>query len=221
MARGRAAQEGIINVARVLWVSSSPRRHHSKSTEIATVLVDGYKTKNPSDSIEHLDLWAHKLPELDQVALEAKYAVLRRASHSEAEALAWRQITEEADAFKAFDKYIFSIPMWNWSIPFILKKYIDTITQPGLLFNWTPATGYVGLLNKPVVAIYTSSFDYGADSGISQLDHQKQYFEAWLRIIGCADIRSIVVAPTSAAFASSAAAQRAAVEAAQQTALEF
>jgi FMN-dependent NADH-azoreductase len=127
----------------------------------------------------------------------------------------------EAEKFKSYDKYIFSVPMWKRGVPFILKKYIDTITQPGLLSDWSPATGYVGLLDKPVVAIYSSSFDYGKESAMANMDYRKRYFEQWLRVISCANIQSIVVAPTSAMLPELAPAREKAIEKARAIARTF
>ena len=35
------------------------------------------------------------------------------------------------------DKYIFAAPMWNLSIPAILKAYIDYISVTGITFKYT------------------------------------------------------------------------------------
>lgn len=72
-------------------------------------------------------------------------------------------IVHEASRLFSYDKLLFSVPMWNWSIPFVLKRFIDVVTQPGVLFEWSPAMGYVGLLKKPVAIIYSSSFAYPAE----------------------------------------------------------
>lgn len=34
------------------------------------------------------------------------------------------------ERFKGADKYLFSLPMWNFGVPCKLKKYIDVIVQP-------------------------------------------------------------------------------------------
>jgi FMN-dependent NADH-azoreductase len=208
-------------MARILGISSSPRATTSHSAEIADVLIQEYVAANNSDRIDWIDLWSHDLPELNATAISAKYAVLRRGEHTEAERQVWKQIADEAERFKSYDKYVFTVPMWNWGIPFILKKYIDTITQPGLLFEWTPATGYVGLLKKPAVVIYSSSFDYGAASPMMGMDHQKSYFEHWLKVIGCTHIQSIVVAPTSPALPGATIARERAILEARAAARAF
>jgi FMN-dependent NADH-azoreductase len=36
-----------------------------------------------------------------------------------------------AEAFlKSADAYLISVPMWNFSIPYMLKHYIDIVIQP-------------------------------------------------------------------------------------------
>jgi len=73
--------------------------------------------------------------------------------------------------FTAADAYLFSVPMWNAGVPYVLKQWIDIITQPGMLFGFHPATGYTGLVRgKKAAAIYTSgvyapgvSVEYGTD----------------------------------------------------------
>ena len=57
--------------------------------------------------------------------------------------------------FKSADKYLVSLPMWNFSIPYKLKQYIDLLVHRGLTFSFTPEGGYKGLVTgKPLVAVY-------------------------------------------------------------------
>ena len=48
--------------------------------------------------------------------------------------------------------------MWNAGVPYILKQFIDVISQPGLVFGFDPERGYTGLLkDKKAAVIYTSA----------------------------------------------------------------
>jgi FMN-dependent NADH-azoreductase len=89
--------------------------------------------------------------------------------------------------------------MWNASVPYILKQLIDVISQPGMIFDFDPATGYTGLLqNKRAAVIYTGAV-YGPDRGPGfGHDFQQPYFEDWLRWAGVDDIRSIAFRPNLA-----------------------
>lgn len=47
--------------------------------------------------------------------------------------------------------------MWNSGIPYMLKQWIDIISQPGRLFEFTPQARYHGLIRgKTAASIYTS-----------------------------------------------------------------
>jgi FMN-dependent NADH-azoreductase len=50
--------------------------------------------------------------------------------------------------------------MWNGGIPYILKQFVDVISQPGAVFAVDPDTGYTPLLSdrgKKAVVVYTSA----------------------------------------------------------------
>jgi len=74
--------------------------------------------------------------------------------------------------FAEADKYVIATPMWNLSIPAILKAYFDYITVTGITFKYTE-NGAVGLLkNKKAVVIMTTGGEYltpPLTNGISQV----------------------------------------------------
>jgi FMN-dependent NADH-azoreductase len=205
----------------LLHISASPRGDLSYSRAIAREFLDDYRATNPSHGIDTIDLWHHDLPALDDAAIAAKHAVVRTLPHTEQQARAWSSIVQEAGRLFSYDKLLFSVPMWNWSVPFVLKRFIDVVTQPGVLFEWSPSTGYVGLLKKPVAIIYSSSFAYPADGDMQGFDHQKSYFEHWLKVIGCNDISTVTIAPTAGPEAVVSAARDAARKQARHLALDF
>ena len=122
--------------------------------------------------------------------------MIPRGSRSGAEVAAWNEVQEIFDRFNAADKYVFSVPMWNFGIPYKLKHYIDVITQPGMAWSFSPDTGYSGLVSGSVVAIYSSAGVYHDGSGAEAFDLQKPYFENWLAFVGLTDVERVIVAPT-------------------------
>jgi FMN-dependent NADH-azoreductase len=44
--------------------------------------------------------------------------------------------TQDISQFLAADVCLISSPIWNFSIPYALKYYIDAIVQPGYLFSF-------------------------------------------------------------------------------------
>ncbi len=54
------------------------------------------------------------------------------------QAVAWAAAQATFDRFAAADHYLFSVPMWNHGVPYILKQFIDVVSQPGLIFAFDP-----------------------------------------------------------------------------------
>ena len=184
-------------MSRLLYVSASPRSQASESSRLAEVFLQTYRLAHPEAIIDTLDLWAEPLLAFDRHKAGAKMTVIGGGALHGEEAEAWTQIVAAFERFHAADSYLFSVPMWNMGIPYILKHYIDIVTQPGLLFGLDPETGYVGLLTgKKAAAIYTSGvYAPGVDPAFGR-DFHSTYFNEWLRFIGIRDITEIRFQPT-------------------------
>jgi FMN-dependent NADH-azoreductase len=186
-------------MAKLLYIESSPRKERSASIAVANRFLDAYKKAHPGDLIETLDLWKTELPRFDGFALDAKYAILSGQAHSEEQRKAWDAVVKVIERFKAADKYLISLPMWNFGIPYVLKHYIDVLVQPGLTFSFTPAEGYKGLVTgKPAAVVYARGGAYGAGTGAEGYDQQTKYVDQVLRFIGFSTIQTILVEPTMA-----------------------
>mgnify|MGYP003575318050 FL=1 len=84
--------------------------------------------------------------------------------------------------------------MWNFSIAYPLKHYIDVVTLAGENWSWSAEEGYRSLLpGKKALMIYASAGHY--EPGDAS-DFQKPYLRRWLNFIGIRDIQEINVAPT-------------------------
>lgn len=204
-------------MAKLIHIEASPRGSRSASQAVAAKFIDSYLAAHPGDTAETLDLWKAELPEFDGAVLDAKYAVLRALPHSPEQRRAWEAVVRIVEHFKSADKYVVSLPMWNFSIPYKLKHYIDLLVQPGLTFGFTPGKGYKGLVaGKPLVLIYARGGAYGRGSGAEGLDQQSAYLRQIFGFIGLTDIREIFVEPTLATTTSGdeavAAAGRAAAD---------
>lgn len=204
--------------SRLLHVVASPRGN-SKSREIAHAYIAEYTRFAPDTQVTEIDLWSLSLPEMSGDTLGAKYAVLARGEQTAAQEDAWDEVTRITRDFAAHDDYVFSVPMWNFGIPYRLKHYIDVVTQPGLTFSWTPQRGYEGLLHgRCALVSYASSFDYAQPSPLAPLDQQKNYMAGWLALVGITDHTAIDCGPTSAALPKSQEALARALDEARQLA---
>jgi FMN-dependent NADH-azoreductase len=180
----------------LLHISASPRGVASESLALADVLIDAYREANPGDTVEHWDLWDGTLPPFGPDAAHAKMAVFAGASFTAEQAATWRRIEETFARFDSADRYLFSVPMWNHNVPYILKQFIDVVSQPGMVFGFDAQHGYTGLLTgKRAAVIYTSGV-YGEGRGPGfGTDFQVPYFEDWLRWAGVTEIETVHFRP--------------------------
>ena len=182
-------------MAKLLYLQTSPRKDRSKSNQVAAAFLENYRQANPSDTVETLNVFELDLPSFDGLTVQAKYTILHGKEHTAEERQAWDAVEKIIAQFKEADKYVISIPMWNFGIPYRLKQYIDILVQPGYTFT-VGENGYEGLIKgKPVVVIYARG---GAYLEAVEYDKQKPYMEQILGFMGFEDIRSIVVEPTLA-----------------------
>jgi FMN-dependent NADH-azoreductase len=183
----------------LLHISASPRGEQSESLAVASTFLDAYRETRPGAEVENYDLWDGTLPAFGPDAAAAKMAVFAGQEPQGTAAEAWAAAIATFRRFDAADRYLFSVPMWNSGVPYILKQFIDVISQPGLVFGFDPVQGYSGLLRgKKAAVIYTSAV-YGDGRGPAfGVDFQAPYFREWLRWAGVTDVSEVHFRPNLA-----------------------
>jgi FMN-dependent NADH-azoreductase len=183
-------------MARLLYIEASPAKVLSHSIRVAKVFLEAYQEKHAQDELGAIDLWVTDLPPFDAETIEAKFAVLRKKEFSSEQRVRWEAVQKVSRRFNTADKYVFSVPMWNFSVPYRLKHYIDVVTLAGENWSWSKEQGYKSLLSgKKALLICASAGEYGAND---PSDFQKPYLRRWLNFIGVTDVQEISVAPTLA-----------------------
>lgn len=176
---------------KLLHIISSPRGEKSKSGAIAQEFLKQYKLLNPDAVIDELNLWDGSIPLFDGDKAAAKMTFFGEGTLDEQLKTSWDKVVEVTERFSSADEYLITVPMWNGGIPWVLKHYIDTISQPGLTFGFG-ADGYFPLLkDKKACVIYTSgvySPDVPAALG---LDFHAAYLNWWLGLVGITEIHPI------------------------------
>lgn len=183
----------------LLHISASPRGAGSESLAIAETFLSVYRENHPDVDVQEWDLWDGTLPDFGPAAAHAKMAVFAGADPQGAQATAWRAATDAFARFAAADAYLFSVPMWNAGIPYILKQLIDVVSQPGMVFGFDPEAGYTGLLTGRKAAVVYTSAVYGPGRPPSfGADFQAPYVRDWLTWAGISDITEIAFRPNLA-----------------------
>ena len=179
---------------KINYIECSPRGERSHSTKIAQAYIEQAKKNIPNLELNHINPWSLNLPEFDGDMLNAKYSVISGTDPSADEVSAWSNVKKIFDEFNNADHYLFSVPMWNFNIPYKLKHYIDIITQPGMSWSYTPEDGYKGLMtDKTATIIYATGDGYSEGTGFESFDMQKPYVNLWLTFLGFKKIERVVV----------------------------
>lgn len=202
----------------LLYLQASPRGEDSASTAAAKVYLDALPD---SVTVETLDLFVADLPEFGATLAAAKQNTMLSKPLSAEQQQAWDAVIRLTDQFKQADGYLLSVPMWNLSIPYKLKHYIDLITHPGLTFAMT-ADGMKGLASGRACVIYSRGGDYSPTDGVADpYDFQSVYLKAWLGMVGIIDVDEVLLQRTLAGPDALAASQAGAASQLQQLAIQF
>ncbi|WP_273820915.1 MULTISPECIES: FMN-dependent NADH-azoreductase [Pseudomonas] len=183
----------------LLHIECSPRKQRSASLEVARSFIARYQEHAPDTELITLDLWQMALPEFDDLAMQAKYAGLSGTPLTPAQQDAWDTLKALASHLHRADVLVMSVPLWNFSIPYKLKHFIDLVSQKDILFSFDAERGLQGMLfNKTAVVMYARGLDFSAQSitPATRFDFQKPYVEAWLKFVGVTDVHSVIVEKT-------------------------
>ncbi|MGY1772755.1 FMN-dependent NADH-azoreductase [Blastococcus sp. SYSU D00813] len=180
-------------MTRLLHLSASPRGSRSESLAIAGTFLAAYREANPLTEVDTWDLWDGTLPAFGPDAVAAKMAVFAGETPA---GDAWARAEAAFRRFDAYDRYLFTVPMWNAGVPYVLKQFIDVVSQPGMVFGFDPVEGYTGLLTgKKAAVVYTSAV-YGPGRPASfGSDFQAPFLRDWLAWAGITDVEEVFFRP--------------------------
>jgi FMN-dependent NADH-azoreductase len=183
----------------ILHINASPRYANSDSLRLARHFIDSVQAAGQeSFELETLDLFSDgALPVFGRTAAAAKMAVFSGQDQTAEQIAAWESARAVFDQFAAADAYVFNIPMWNAGVPYVLKQWIDIVTQPGWCFGFDPENGYRGLMeDKQAVAIHTSGVYSPGVPPTFGSDFSSTFFADWLSFVGIDDATHVRFAPT-------------------------
>jgi len=182
-------------MSNLLFINASPRGDVSAGVQAAGIFTDALAD---TVSVNQLDLFDAKLPEITLEVTAAKMKFAMGIDLDEEEARQWSVVKKLVEQFVTADSYLFAIPMWNFSIPYKLKQYIDLITHPGLTFT-RDENGPRGLASGTATMIYSRGGDYSPKDGKPDpFDFQSPYMNAWTRMVGLGPVTEVLVQGTMA-----------------------
>lgn len=170
-------------MSKVLYIKANAKPEGTSRTfKISDNFVEQYRELNPNDEIITLDLYKEGIKFLTEEDIN-----LHGAKPGENKD---HPILKYAYQFAEADKYIIAAPLWNLSIPAILKAYIDYVSFTGVTFKYT-AEGAVGLCQgKKAVHIVARGGGYSEEPFAAQ-EMGDRYLRAIFAFFGITDFTTI------------------------------
>lgn len=179
---------------KLLHIIATPREEESRTLQVSEIFLEAFKQRHPECAIEELNLFKEELPPLTLKRVNGKYILLGGKDLFGKFKEAWQEIIIHIERFLSADAYLISTPMWNFSIPYVLKQYIDIIVQPKYLFRYTEK-GVEGLVKDKKMIVITSRGGEYISEDARKYDFQETYLRAIFGLAGISDITFINCQP--------------------------
>ena len=163
----------------------SPSGEQSVSRAISAEFVAAWKQANPEGQITTRDLDANPVPHLDGEAIFAAYTPVE--SHSDGMKAKVQFRNELIDEVEAADEILISTPMWNYSVPSVLKAWVDQLIDNARV-NTSTGTGLVG---KKVTFVVAQGGSYKEGAPRHGWDYQTDYLRLFASSLGATDVEVV------------------------------
>ena len=175
----------------LLHIVATPRGLASNTARVSNALIEALYEQYPCLDVRVLDLFQADLPAIAGENIESKYKLMTGQDLDNHQQQCWEAIDATCKQFQAADVYVITTPMWNLSLPYVLKYYIDAIVQPGYLFRYNERGVAQGLLSgKKMVVVTSRGGDYSA-APMQAYDFLEPYLRAIFGFVGITDLTFI------------------------------
>ncbi|GAA2476464.1 NAD(P)H-dependent oxidoreductase [Streptomyces thermolineatus] len=164
-------------MARLLHIDSSATPGGSVSREVAATFRKAWDAAHPGSVVTYRDVAAEPVPHLDSDGIASRFVPVERRDAAQRAAAAVQDalVAELVSA----DAYLFSVPMYNWSVPSTFKAWLDHVIVPGrtTAFGNEPQS----VRGRPATVVLATGGAYGPSSSRSDWDFATPYLYKVLR----------------------------------------
>jgi FMN-dependent NADH-azoreductase len=169
-------------MATLLRIDASARTEGSHSRALADEVEAGWLRLNPDGEVVSRNLAQ------DPVALITNDTIAGYYTPADELTDELRQATALSDQLiaeiMAADSLLISTPMYNFSIPAVLKAWVDQIVRINHTFGFDPATGLVGLIKNKSAYVSVAMGAQFTGTPIEGYDFVRPYMKSLLGFLG-------------------------------------
>jgi FMN-dependent NADH-azoreductase len=180
----------------LLHIDSSPLYGRSVSRELTGAFVAQWKSSHPDGTIIDRDLNATSIPPVNADWVSAVY------TPEEARTPEQKKLLSLSDSLLAeldqADEYVFGVPMHNFSVPSVLKLWIDQISRVGRTFSYADGTPKGLIVGKKATFIIATGGIYDAQTQMASFNFVEPYLRSVFGFLGVTDATFLTAGGTVA-----------------------
>ncbi|GAA4308050.1 FMN-dependent NADH-azoreductase [Mucilaginibacter gynuensis] len=170
---------------KILHIISSPNGEKSFSTKLGNAIVEKITAANPGSTVKVHDHTKNPFPHLEEATLAAFYTPAE--NHTAENKKALKHSDDAIAEIRAADIVVIGAPLWNFSIPSVLKAWIDHIARAGVTFKYDE-TGAEGLIKGKKVYVAMASGAVYSSGPYQAMDFVSSYLTGLLGFLGMTDL---------------------------------
>ena len=182
-------------MATLLHLNTSPLPS-SVSRELTREFVSNWKASHPSGKVIDRDLAANPPKPLDQAWIYATFTPEEARQPEQKDLIAYSD--QCISELELADEYVIGVAMHNFSIPSVLKLWIDQVVRKGRTFAYGGADGPKGLLaGKKATVLVATGGVYDAGTPYAAFNFIDPYLRTILGFIGVTDVKFVTAGGTA------------------------
>ncbi len=170
----------------LLAIGVSPRYESSTSRKLTALFIKKWRAAHPGGQVIDRDLIKTNLPFVDLPWIGGAFTPPEQ--HSPESVTAIKISNDLVAELQSADHVVIGTPMYNFSIPAVLKAYIDHIVRVGV----TVVDNVGQLTGKKVTVILASGGDFSPGSPVEAYNQASSYLRQVLGFIGLTDLDIIL-----------------------------
>ena len=180
----------------LLHIDSSPLYGRSVSRQLTGAFVEQWKASHPEGTVIDRDLNATQIPPLNAGWVGAAYTPQDSRTPEQTAQLALSD--ELLDELARADEYVIGVPMHNFSVPSVLKLWIDQIARVGKTFSYADGAPKGLLTAKKATFIIATGGVYDAQTQMASFNFVEPYLRSVFGFLGVTDTTFLTAGGTAA-----------------------
>lgn len=176
-------------MASLLRIDVSPRGNASYSRRIGDTFTEAWKSAHAGSSVVERDLAVNQPTYVDIQWIQGAFSAPDQQTDAHKAAL---KLSDEYIAeVQAADHILITTPLYNFTVPAVLKAWIDHVVRVGVTVNYTDK-GPVGQLTaKKVTVIVAAAGSYQKGTPTENFNFLNPYLQHILGFIGITDVNFV------------------------------